>query len=57
MLKRSVKRTIVRKRYSKRSIAEYQRHCTNASSNMGSIGDARGAWHELPFENRKKQQE
>ena len=55
--KKPVEKTIVRKRYSKRSRAEYQRHYANASSNMGLLGEAREAWYELPFEYRKKKQE
>ena len=55
--KKSVKKTILKKRYLKRSKTEYQRHFTNASSNMGLLDEAREAWYELPFEYRKKQQE
>ena len=55
--KRSIKKTTIRKRYSKRSRAKYQSHFINASSNMGLLHEAREAWYELPFDYRKKQQE
>ena len=55
--KRSIKKTTLKKKYSKWSRAEYQRHYANASSNIGLLGEAREAWYELPFEYRKKQKE
>lgn len=55
--KRSIKKTTLKKKYSKWSRAEHQRHYASASSNMGLLGEAREAWYELPFEYRKKKQE
>lgn len=55
--KRSIKKTTLKKKYSKWSRAEYQRHYANASSNIGLLGEAREAWYELPFEYRMKQKE
>ena len=35
--------------------AEYQRHFRNAASNMGMLHEARDAFHEQPYEWKKKQ--
>ena len=35
--------------------AEYQRHFRNAASNMGMLHEAREAFHEQPYEWKKKQ--
>ena len=37
--------------------AEYQRHFRNAASNMGMLHEARKAFHEQPYEWKKKQYE